>query len=201
MSSLHELFRSSQDEIWSQLSQEIGAEYRKDFLAGNTVMLKHRRWEVKMDTYTTNGGRLIFTRIQAPYVNLDNFRFNIYRKDAFSWLGKLTGMQDITIGDPFFDEQFIVQGKPEDFVVGLLTKPKVRELIQRQPDIHFQIRDDEGLFGRTMPKDVDVLSFSAPGIIEDKQRLKQLFDLFAVVLDEMCLAGSAYDGDPGIGIW
>lgn len=201
MSILRELFRSSMDEIWSQLSQEIGAEYRKDFFSGNTVTLKHRQWEVKMDTYTTNRGKWIFTRIQAPYVNLDGFRFNIYRKNIFASLGKLVGVQDITVGDPFFDEQFIVQGKPNDFVVGLLTKPRIRELIQRQPDIHFQIRDDEGLFGRTMPKDVDVLYFSARGIIEDKQRLKELFDLFAVVLDEMCVAGSAYEGDPGIGIW
>jgi hypothetical protein len=48
---------------------------------------------------------------------------------------------------------------------------------------------------------VDTLYFSAYGIIYDKQRLKELFDLFSVVLDEMCLIGSAYQGDPGIGIW
>ena len=49
--------------------------------------------------------------MRAPYINPEGFRFTIYRKGFFSGLGKLLGMQDIEIGDPEFDEAFIIQGQ------------------------------------------------------------------------------------------
>ncbi len=36
------------------------------------------------------------------------------------------------------------------------------------------------------------------GVIKDTERLKQLFDLFAEVLNHLCQIGSAYEDDPGM---
>ena len=62
--------------------------------------------------------------MRAPYVNPEGFRFTIYRKGIFSELGKLLGMQDIEVGDPEFDEAFIIKGNDEF---------KVRESLRRPP--------------------------------------------------------------------
>jgi hypothetical protein len=201
MKTLRELFGPSKEEIWSQLSKEIGADYQQGgFFKTGKVVLSHRQWEIILDTYTVSTGKstITFTRMRAPYVNRDGFRFRIYRKSIFSWLGKMFGMQDIEIGDPYFDEEFIIQGEHADMVMRLFSNMNIRKLIQNQPNIHFQVKDDEGIFGKKFPEGVDELYFQTTGIIKDKQRLKDLFDLFAAVLEELCQLGSAYENEPGV---
>lgn len=201
MSILRELFGPSQGEIWSQLSQEIGANYQEGgFFTKSKVCLAYRQWEITLDTYTVSTGEshTTHTRIRAPFVNPDGFRLNVYRENVFSWVGKKLGLQDIQIGDSFFDEQFVVQGRPEEMVSRLLENARIRELIQAQPDIRFSIKDDEGWFSATFPEGVDEFYFSAYGVIKDVQRLKDLFDLFAAVLDELCRMNSAYAAEPQV---
>jgi hypothetical protein len=201
MGLLREIFGPSKDEMWSQLSQEIGADYQKGgFFAESKVTLTHRQWEITLDTYIVSSGKshMTFTRIRAPLLNPDGFRFNVYRKGIFSGIAKLLGTRDIEIGDPFFDDEFIIQGSSEESVRRLLSGLSIRQLIQKQPDIHFEVRDDEGLFRNTFPEGVDELYFQTLGVITDKERLKDLFDLFSLVLDELCRMGSAYETNPGV---
>jgi hypothetical protein len=61
-----------------------------------------------------------------------------------------------------------------------------------------EVCDDEGWFGAKFPEGVDELRFLAGGIIKDVARLKQLYDLFAEVLNHLCRIGSAYEDDPGL---
>jgi hypothetical protein len=199
MGLMRQIFGPSKDEIWSQLSQEIGADYEEEgFFKAGKVVLSYREWEITLDTYTVHTGKstIIYTRMRAPYVNRDGFRFNIYRKNIFSWIGKLLGVNDIEIGDSFFDDEFIIQGEPEHLVRSLLTNGEIRRLIQSQPDIHFQVKDDEGWFRKSFPEGVDELYFEVVGVIKDKERLKNLFDLFSAVLDHLCRLGSAYENGP-----
>ncbi len=143
-------------------------------------------------------GKTLVTRLRAPYVNPERFRFTIYRKSVFSDLGKLLGMQDIEIGDPDFDEAFIIKGNDESRVRDLFANPKIRQMIQAQPKIRLDVKDSEGWFGPKFPEDVDELHFQVVGVIKDLERLKSLFGLFAAILDQLCRIGSAYKREPGI---
>jgi len=107
-------------------------------------------------------------------------------------------MQDIEIADPLFSEHFVVKANDETRVRAMLADPKVRDLIEQQPDIRFTVKDDEGYFGTTFPDGVDELSFQVCGVIKDVERLKLLFDLFAETLDRLCEIGSATPGDPHV---
>jgi hypothetical protein len=201
MGILREIFGPSKDEIWSQLSQEIGADYQPGgFFKQSKVTLSHRQWQVTLDTYTVSTGKssVTYTRIRAPFVNPDGFRFNIYRKGIFTGIAKLLGTQDIEIGDAYFDDEFVIQASSEDLVYRLLSSIKIRQAIQNQPDIHFEVKDDEGWFQKTFPEGVDELYFQTIGVITDKERLKGLFDLFTMVLDQLCRMGSGYEKDPGV---
>jgi hypothetical protein len=42
------------------------------------------------------------------------------------------------------------------------------------------------------------MCFQVVGVMKDIERLKALFDLFAVVLDQLCRIGSAYKQEPGV---
>jgi hypothetical protein len=157
-------------------------------------------WTVTLDTYTFSAGHshITFTRMRAPYVNPEGFRFTIYRKGFFSDVGKLLGMQDIEVGDPEFDDPFIIKGNDEGKICGLFANPKIRQMIFAQPKIRLEVRDSEGWFGSKFPQDVDELHFQVVGVIKEVERLRSLFDLFAAVLNHLCKIGSAYKQDAGV---
>jgi hypothetical protein len=155
---------------------------------------------VTLDTYTVSSGHshITFTRMRAPYVNPEGFRFTVYRKGFFSDLGKLLGMQDIEIGDAEFDEAFIIKGNDEIRVRDLFANAKIRQLFLAQPKIRLTVKNSEGWFGPKFPQDADELHFQVVGVIKDVDRLKSLFDLFVIVLDQLCRIGSAHKEEAGV---
>jgi hypothetical protein len=189
------------DEIWRQLSEVLGAEFvESGFCRQSKVRVEHGSWTITLDTYTVSSGHAhqVYTRIRAPFVNPEGFRFVIYRKGYFSDLGKFLGMQDIEVGNPDFDDAFIVQGNDEAKVVSLFTDRDLQARFSAQPKIRLEVKDSEGWFGPRFPAEVDELYFLASGVIKDIDRLKSLFDLFAAVLDRLCSIGGACQQTPDI---
>jgi hypothetical protein len=76
-------------------------------------------------------------------------------------------------------------------VMTLFSDLKIRQMIRDQPKIRLEVTDNEGWFGPRFPEDVDELHFQVVGVLKDLDRLKALFDRFAVVLDRLCRPGSA----------
>ena len=201
MPSLKILFGPSKNELWKQLSEEIGGQFVDGgFWKGNKVVAKASHWTVTLDTYTVSTGKthVTYTRLRAPFCNPDSFRFTIYKKSVFSLLCKRLGMQDIEIGYPDFDDDFIIQGNNESKLRSLFADSRFRQLIQDQPDFHLEVKDDEGWFGTDFPEGVDELCFQVVGVIKDIALLKALFELFSVALDDLCRMGSAYTNDPNV---
>jgi len=198
------LFGPSREETWRQLCTEIGADFVDGgFWKGDKVQAHVKSWTVTLDTYTVSTGHshVTYTRMRAPFVSRDGFRFRIYRKGIFSNVGKALGMQDIEVGHSLhFDDDFIIQGNDESKVRSLFANSEIRRLIAGQPKIQLELKDDEGVFSTHFPEGVDELSFQVVGIIKDVDRLKQLFDLFAEVLEELHHLGSATMEDPGVAL-
>ena len=141
---------------------------------------------------------MVFTRLRAPYVNPDHFRFTIYRRGFFSDIAKWLGMKDIEVGYEDLDRDFIIKGTKESQLRALFDNPRVRELIAAEPQIHLTVKDNEGYWGVDFPADTDELCFHVGGIIKDVERLKLLFELFAETLDQLCRIGSAYEEVPKV---
>lgn len=195
------VFGPSKKEVWKQLADEINADYvNRGFWGGDRVEAHVDHWIVVLDTYTVSTGKstITYTRMRAPFVNLDNFYFKIYRSGMFSELGKLLGMEDITVGFEPFDEEFVIKSNNNEKVRSLFSKERIRTLIQDQPRINLEIKDDEGFFKAHFPQGVDELYFMVTGVIKDIERLKELYELFAEVLKELCNIGSASNEEPGV---
>jgi hypothetical protein len=199
---LRRLFGPSKEEVWARLAEQIGGGQviNGGFWRGSRFEVDVGEWTLTLDVYVVSNGKssTTFTRMRAPYVNRDGFRFRIFRKHIFTWLARLLGQQDILIGDPTFDENFVVQGNDESKVGRLLANRRIRELLDAQPGICLEVKDDEGWFGRRFPEGVDELHFVTVGIIKDVERLRLLYELFAETLEELCRMGSAYEDDPGM---
>jgi len=198
---VRKLFGPSREEIWRRLCAEIDGRYVDGgFWRGDKVQATHGEWTVTLDTFVVSTGKttVVYTRMRAPYVNPAGFRFTVYRRGFFADLGKRFGMQDVEVGHEPFDHDFIIKGTDESRLKQLFANPKIRELVSRQPTIHFTVKDDEGWFGPSFPEGVDELYFQTVGVIKDVERLKLLYELFAETLDHLCHMGSAYQQAPNV---
>ena len=199
---LRELFGPSKKEIWQNLSEQIGSEFVKGglFCGPDKVIAHYKDWIITLDTYTVSNGKTstTYTRMRAPYVNADGFRFTLYRSGIFSEIGEFLGFHDIEIGNEDFDKAFVIKSSDEEKVKELLAEPKILELIDQQPRFHLEVKDDEGWFRRNFPEGVDELYFRVPGVIKDIEQLKGLFEVFAEVLNRLCIIGAAYQNAPGV---
>ena len=113
-------------------------------------------------------------------------------------LRKLLGMEDIQIGYPEFDEAFIIQGNDPAKVQQLFAHEDLRRLITAQPNFQVEVKDDEGWFGTEFPEGIDEVYFAIPQVIKDVDRLKALFQIFALILHLLGHLDSAYEDDPQI---
>ena len=201
MNTLRKWFGPSKEETWRELCAETGARFVDGgFWKGEKVMAAHGQWTILLDTYAVSTGKVTvhFTRLRAPYINPDGFRFTIYRRGFFSDIAKFLGMQDVEIGHADFDRDFIIKGTDEDKLRALFGNSRIRELISAQPEICFEVKDTDSGWGPEFPPNVDELCFHARHIIKDVERLKLLFELFTETLDQLCLTGSAYEDAPGV---
>ena len=178
---MFELLGSSQKEIWSQLAAELGGEIESSFWTGMEVTARSGPWIVHLNM--TMVGKVPFTRLQAPFDCMSDFRFRIYRKSIFSDLGKKLGMQDIEIGDPEFDENFIIKSNDEPQVRSYFADANLREHIRHQEDFDLMI-----VAGSDFAYSLELRT---PGVVKDIQQLKGYFELFAVALEQLCRIGTA----------
>ena len=202
MSFLKALFGPSRREIWQQLSREVGGAFHEGgLLTPSAVQARTGDWIVTLDTVTHGDGRTnqTYTRLRAPYFNPEGFRFEVYRASIFTGLGKALGMQDIEVGHPRFDKDFVIKGNAPRRVRRLFENERIRNLIDVQPRIHLSVKGHEGWFSK-FPAGVDELHFQAEGVIKDLEQLRILFDLFAEVLQQVCHEGTAYEDDVRIHI-
>ena len=194
-----QLFRPRRREIWRQLSEQLGGEIHSSW-RGDKLHVEHDGWTVTLDTYVVmaNNTPLYFTRMRAPFVNRSGFRFSIKRRSLMSDVAGWLGAQDIEVGEPEFDRQFVVQSNNEARVRELLRDSTLRDQLDAQTSLSLTVKDDEGWFGATFPEGVDELYFSVSGVITDVDRLKDLFELFAATLDRLVVIGSADAATPGV---
>ena len=115
----------------------------------NFGIFQHGEWKLVLDDVHRAFSELQYDphAIEPPFVNKDGLYFKIYREGFFSSVGKFFGMEDLEIGDPFFDESFVIKGNNHQKLISLLSDEQLKNLIHEQPRILFEIRDDEGWFG------------------------------------------------------
>src|SRR5258708_16700640 len=113
MNMLRESFGGWVDEVWRQAG---GHFVQGGFWESSQVRVHFKEWTITLDTCMK--GNAVYTRMCAPYVSKDGFRFTIYRKGFFSDLGKMLGMADDEIGEPNFDDAFVIKCRSEERRVG-----------------------------------------------------------------------------------
>lgn len=214
------MFGPPQEEVWRRVSDEIGAQFIKGSFFKGPARIEARvgNWTVTLDTFTVSTGKssTTFTRMRAPFVNRDGFRFTIHRRNLFTDMGKMFGMQDVEVGGPRFekleplfglrgyldaeliesgypdfDREFVIKGTDESKLKVLFKDLKVRELVEAQPAISLQVKGTGGWLSRKKNEGIDELYFQVVGVIKDPDRLKKLFELYSEILKSLHSMGTA----------
>lgn len=196
MSILRGIFGNSKEEVWKQLSHKIGATYvGGSWVDSDKVVAEHKHWKITLDA---KEGKNAHTRICAPFINKDGFRFNIYRTNFFSDIGvSLFGIEDVEVGFEDIDCDFIIQGNDHYKLWKLFAHDRIRIIIKQHPSVNLKVKTaNTHLLYNDFDDNVDVIEFKIRGILKDIKQLNKMFDLFAEVLDHLCTIGSAYEDDP-----
>lgn len=203
MSLLHSLFGPSRDEVWRLVASQMnGRIVGGDWWGSQALQVDYEQWTITLDIYTLSTGNssTTYTRIRAPFHNPEKFRLTLFRQGLFHELLSVFGLQDIQVDFPIFDHNFVIQSNQPAQAQMFFSNVRLRELLLLQPDVHFEIRDDEGLFGPRFGADVDELSFHAGDEIRDPALLRGLFELFAEALHTLQHISVAYQDDINIHI-
>lgn len=191
-------FKQHEDEVWRKLSDELGGVFKnEEGWRHDEVKIQDGDWTVTLSFVGHIGRRLdaIYTCFRAPYVNPDRFRFELYRQELAHGLGKLFGVQDVQIGDPTVDKMFMIKATDEEKVKKLLGEAEIRKLLATEKELHVVVRDADKYFAREFPDGVDELVVEVPGRVEDGERLKRLYQLFALLLHALGRFSTAYTRD------
>ena len=196
------LFGPSQKETWTKLSTEVKAEFVNGGIwKGHKVVAHEKEWTLTLDTFAVHTGKVTvpFTRVRAPFMTKDGFRFKIERRNFFSPVADFFGRKTLSTGHSEFDKDFVITATDEYRLKKLFGNDTIRQFIQSQKEIHLEIKDDEGGWPNPkFPTDVDELYFQASGIVKDVDRLKFVFNLMTEVLNQLVIIGSAYDRNPNV---
>lgn len=133
--------------------------------------------------------------MRAPFADRDGLYFKLYREALFAGMGRFFGMQDIQVGDPLSDGEFVPRGNDEEKLRRLLGDDGLKDLLRGQPRVLIEIKDDEGWFGADFPEGVDQLYFCCLGVMKAPRLVKQLF---ALMLERLVRIDSACEDDPRI---
>src|SRR5689334_11067749 len=199
MSSAEQVPASVGEESWEEFCGRVDTAVA-GYLGGMPARVRYKNWCVTLDTNVVPAGAAaaVVTRMRAPYSTRGAFRFKLQRRDLLDALARRLRIHSSETGQSDFDREFVIRSEDDELVRRLFDSSDIRRLIQSQPSINLEARGGDGPFGASLPEGVDELVLRAPGFVTDAERLRQLFALFALLLERLCETGAACDDEPGV---
>jgi hypothetical protein len=169
------LMARQKNDAWKQFATELGAEFVDGgMLRGSKVLIKVKEYAVTLDTYTLPSGdsNTTYTRLRASLPDKKDLQFTLQRRNWVAKLDKALGTKEINIGDPEFDRDFVIRGENPAAVQAVFSNRRIYQLLQAQKSLVLGVRGNE-------------LRLDEYGVIKDVERLKSMFALFSLMLDQL----------------
>jgi hypothetical protein len=163
----------------TRLARDLGLQLREKppvlglFRSMPTVDGELRGRKVRFFEFSTGSGknRTGWSAVGVACANPHGLKLQLVGQNFLTNLGKHFGMQDVTLGDPAFDEKFVVQTNAPEFL-GAALLPEIRDPLLR----HWPF-----MLGRTTLKiEGDEVVYAETGGFTDEkmlQRMKSLLDV------------------------
>lgn len=193
------LFGPFRDEVWREFSEAVGGEFVPGgfWTGSSSVRIKRSHWTITLNLHKVPAGKhsQIYTRFRTAYRDNSGLRFKLYRRGLFSDIATWFGAQNLNIGYPQFDEQFVLKGNNEPQLVALFANDEIRQLLQRQAEPKLEALLEDRLFSAPFPAGCAELRFMELGVIKSVRRLTDILELMERTLNQLCAAGVAQAQD------
>jgi hypothetical protein len=183
MGILKKILPPIREDALRQFCYDIGGKFLEGgALQVNKVQACIREHTITFDTYTVAISEygIIYTRVCAPYIDKDSFRFKIYQKGFGEDIVNSFSLPRIKVGSPEFDNEYIVRSNHAEKTRSLFSNSAIKELVRSQTPFSLEIKKVHPN-KECYSKEVE-LYFEAPTIINDTEHFKMLYRLFAETL-------------------
>ncbi len=179
---------------WSAFAESNGGtpeRDRKDRV--KAVRFEHAGWPILVDTYTVSTGQsnVTYTRARAGFHAQTPFRCKVWKEGFFSRVGKKLGMQDLTVGNPVLDRDFVIQSDSPGQARALLAGSRVGELLLRDPKLQYGVGKRRR--SKKDPEDAPdaEVTIRVAQVVKDRTRLETMLALCRESLDALLRSGAA----------
>lgn len=184
------LFGPPLKEVWSNLANEINAEFIPGaFLKTAAVSKGYKNFKILLDTYTVNTGKssVTYTRMRIPFKRENDIQFKVSRKNIFSGIGSFFGMPVISTYDYDFDDKYVLKGNDENVIKDIFENDDLKKSIIFQKNLILKV------YPYKPKKSIDnsELYFQMTGVLKDIDKLKNLFNMFKIIVDLLVEKGVA----------
>ncbi len=132
--------REKLEACFSDAARQVGARYapgESGFFKNRSpsVVLNQHDTQVVADTYIVSNGKssTTYSRITAGYSLARGPVLHVRRQGALNSIGKMLGMQDLEIGDPVFDDLFMIKGPSAGAVLRVIDDDHRLALVHQLP--------------------------------------------------------------------
>ncbi|MGD8276627.1 MAG: hypothetical protein PVH00_01315 [Gemmatimonadota bacterium] len=199
------LFRKSKlpskNDAWTALAERRSGTPVTD-RKGRVKQVRFRldTFELVLDSYTVSTGNSsqTYTRIRSLFNVREEFRFRMYRASLFSELGKFFGMQDIEVGHPKLDPDFVIKADSPGKIQSMLLQSDIADALMTLGTGRFESRP----FKRRGVDTTNVreLRYALPGVLREAAKLDALIDLMEESLEHLVRNGSAWTEPPDVAL-
>ncbi len=147
-----------------------------------SVRFPHYGAQVLLDVFSTGGEHpTYYTQLHLAWPD-HHLRFEVFPESLVGALGKLFGTQDIEIGSPAFDRDFIIRGNDESRIAELLTPP-----VQQCINTLRKFLGNDDIFVGTKAGTILIKKRS---IVSDAYNLERLISLSLELYDSILAPGA-----------
>lgn len=138
-------WRARMHAAWAAVATRLGGTFAP--ASGRWWRSKSARVEAKigaasvlMDHYTVSHGKSSTTYTRTRVATSCSKQLTSYRESIFSGIGKALGMQDLLVGDPVYDERFVIKSDDEAWARSVLHELLRKEHLDA-PKLRLHVKD------------------------------------------------------------
>lgn len=186
--------KPDRERVWSAFAARGGGDVERDKKGQvKSITFAHGEREVVVDRYTVSTGNanVTYTRARGAFDAQVPFRCKVWKEGFFSRVGKKLGMQDLKVGRPTLDRDFVVQSDGPGHARSLLAGSRVGELLERDPKLQYEVKKRKQ--SRKDPDDAPdaEVVVQIAEVVRDGDRLDIMLALCRETLDAVVRIGVA----------
>ncbi len=179
---------------WEAAAERTGGVVVRD--AGGKpleLLIRHGPWTIRVEESFNAATKGVDTSARAAFAGSDWFRCSIRRKTVMADLLVWLGMQDVQVGHPEFDSEFVVKGNDDAEIRQLFADGRLRALLLAHPGGRLQVTDPEQSM-HAAPEDathgLGEVVYERPGRAPDAADLHAMAAVVGETLDQLLRMGA-----------